>query len=251
MDTALLSRVGLLLVRPGFLVATAPVFGGVHIPARVRIALAVLLGLALAPVVPSPDRGGPSGLALTVATEAAIGIAMAIGLQVLIAAAELAGHVAGFQIGLTYAAIVDPQNGVRNNVLAVLYGNLAIVTFFGINGHHQLIRALAASYDALPIGSGGLGGSFAGIVAHLLGLVFVTGARLAAPVVTALLIVEILMGLIARAAPSLNLMVVGTPLRLLVGLLALAAGIQVVPGVVAAAAAPALEAGFRLAGAVR
>ena len=81
---------------------------------------------------------------------------------------------------------------------------------------------------------------------HMLGLVFVTGTRLAAPVVTALLLVEIVMGLVARAAPSLNLLIVGTPLRLLVGMLALSAGIQVVPGVIAGATTPALEAAVRL-----
>jgi flagellar biosynthesis protein FliR len=250
-ETAAIARFGLLVVRPGMLVATAPVFGGLHVPVTVRIGLAVLLSVALAPVVPTPDAFGTPDLVMVVATEAVIGIALALGLRVLIAAAELAGHLAGFQLGLSYASIVDPQSGVRNNIIAALYGNLAVVTFLGINGHHQLIRGLAASYESLPIGAGSLGGAFAPLVSHLLGLVFVTGARLAAPVVTAVLIVEILMGLIARAAPSLNLMVIGTPMRLLVGMLALAAGIQVVPGVVAASAVPALEAGFRLVRAVR
>lgn len=250
-ETSAIARFGLLVVRPGLLVATAPVFGGQHVPAKVRIGLAVLLSLALAPVVPMPDGFGAAGLVMVVASEAIIGIALALGLRVLIAAAELAGHMAGFQLGLSYASVIDPQSGVRNNVVAALYGNLALITFLGINGHHQLIRALAASYESLPIGAAGLGGAFAPLVSHMLGLVFVTGARLAAPVVTAVLLVEILMGLIARAAPSLNLLVVGTPMRLLVGLLALAAGIQVVPGVVASSATPALEAGYRLMRAVR
>ena len=85
----------------------------------------------------------------------------------------------------------------------------------------------------IAIGAVGVSGPIGPIVAHMLGLVLVTGTRLAAPVVTALLLVEIVMGLIARAAPQLNLLVVGTPVRLLVGMLALSAGIQVVPGVVA------------------
>jgi flagellar biosynthetic protein FliR len=250
-ETAAIARFGLLIVRPGLLVATAPVFGGVHVPAKVRIGLAVLLAVAIAPVVPMPDGFGTSGLVLVVASEAVIGISLAMGLRILVAAAELAGHLAGFQLGLSYASIVDPQSGVRNNVVAALYGNLAMITFLGIDGHHRLIQALGASYEALPIGAGGIGGPFAQIVAHMLCLVFVTGARLAAPVVTVVLIVEILMGLIARAAPSLNLLVVGTPVRLLVGLLALAAGVQVVPGIVAASAGPALEAGYRLVRAVR
>jgi flagellar biosynthetic protein FliR len=250
-ETSAIARFGLLLVRPGLLVVSAPVFGGVHIPVPVRIGLGIMLGLAIAPIVPPPQQAGTAGLVLMVAGEALIGIALAFGLRVLLAAAELAGHLAGFQIGFSYAAIVDPQSGVRNNVVAALYANMAMLTFLGINGHHALIRALAGSYDELPIGAASLTGPLAPIVAHLLGLVFVTGVRLAAPVVTALLLVEVVMGLLARAAPSLNLLVVGTPVRLLAGMLALSAGIQVVPGVLATASTPALEAALRLVRAIR
>jgi flagellar biosynthetic protein FliR len=245
-DTAAISRFGLLLVRPSLLVSTTPVFGGIHIPIPVRIALGIMLSLTIAPVVPAPQSVGTLGLVAVIGGEALIGIALGLGVRILVGAAELAGHLAGFQIGFSYAAIVDPQSGVRNNVVAALYANLAMVTFLGINGHHAVIRALAGSYEVLPIGAAGVSGPLAPLVAHMLGLVFVTGARLAAPVVTALLLVEILMGLIARAAPSLNLLIVGTPLRLLAGMLALAAGIQVVPGVIAGATTPALESAIRL-----
>jgi flagellar biosynthetic protein FliR len=250
-DTETIAKFGLLLVRPGFLVSTTPVFGGMHVPVPVRLGFGIMLSLVIAPVVPSPDGAGTAGLVVMVASEALIGIALGLGVRVLIAAAELAGHLAGFQVGFSYAAVIDPQSGVRNNVVAALYGNLAMVTFLGINGHHSVIRALVSSYEALPIGSAGVSGPLAPIVAHILGLVFVTGTRLAAPVVTALVLVEIIMGLLARAAPSLNLLIVGTPLRLLAGMLALSAGVQVVPSVIAGAATPALEAAVRLMWAIR
>jgi flagellar biosynthetic protein FliR len=250
-QTSTIATFGLLLVRPGLLVSTTPVFSGMHVPMPIRVGLTVLLAVMLAPVVPLPDRFGTGGLVVVIAGEAVVGIALSMGLRVIVAAAELAGHLAGFQLGLSYAAVVDPQSGARNNVIATLYANLALVTFLGINGHHQVIHALSASYSAVPVGAAGVSGSFGAIVAHLLGLVFVTGVRLAAPVVTAVLLVELAMGLIARAAPSLNLLVVGTPVRLMVGMLALSAGIQVIPGVVAAASTPALGAAFRLVRAVR
>jgi flagellar biosynthetic protein FliR len=245
-----LAQVGLVLVRPGLLVMAAPVFGGVYVPPPVRVGLTVLLAVVIAPAVPHPRAIGEAGLVAVIASELLIGLALAMGLRVLFSAANLAGYLAGFQMGLSYAAIVDPQTGVRNNVLATLYANLALVTFFGINGHHALIRALAGSYDAVPIGAGGVSGPLAGIVAELLGMIFVTGVRLAAPVVTALLLVELALGLVSRAAPALNLMVVGTPLRLLAGMSALAVGVQVVPSVVSGAAGPALEAALRLVGAL-
>ena len=245
-ETAALARFGLLLVRPGVLVMTAPVFGGTFVPAPVRIGLGVLLAIVVAPVVPVPERGSDVGLVVMVMAETAVGLAIAVGLRVLIAGAELAGYLAGFQIGLSYAAVVDPQSGVRNNVISTLYASLALVIFFGINGHHALIRALVESYALIPVGAAGFGGSIGASVAGLIGMVFVIGVRLAAPVVTALLLVELALGLIARAAPSLNLMVVGAPVRLITGFLALAVGVQAIPGVVAGGTNPVFDAAARL-----
>lgn len=245
-DTSTIVRFALLVVRPGMLVVAAPLFGASFVPVPVRIGLGVLLGVLVAPLVPAPAASVPVSIAVAVAAEAIIGVALGMGVRVLIAAAELAGHLVGFQMGLSYAALVDPQSGVRNNMIAALYANLAIVTFLGIDGHHSMLRALAASYEALPIGGVQGNAGIGPLIAQMLGLVFVTGARLAAPVVTVLLIVELALGLISRAAPSLNLMVVGAPVRLLAGLAALALGIQVIPPVIGSVGRPAIDLTVRL-----
>src|SRR5919201_779102 len=130
-------------------------------------------------------------LALVVAREAAIGLSLAIVLRALIAGAEVAGHLIGHQIGFIYGATIDPQSGVRNNMLATLYGSLATLGFLAINGHHQLLRALAESYAGLPIGVGHLNSSILQSVGDILALVFIVGARLAAPIIVVLLIVEL------------------------------------------------------------
>jgi flagellar biosynthesis protein FliR len=245
-DAAAFTSLGLLLVRPGMVVASAPVFGGSYVPPQVRIGLAVLLGILIAPAVPAPATLGTVGLVIAVAGEAVIGMSIGFTMRVLIGAAELAGYLASFQIGLSYAAIVDPQSGVRNNVLSMLYGSIALLVFLGIDAHHALIRALVDSYAMIPVGAAGLGDGLGRSVVELLGLIFVTGVRLAMPVVTVLVLVELALGLITRAAPALNLMVVGAPIRLLVGLLALAVGIMAIPPVVRAATTPMLEAASRL-----
>jgi flagellar biosynthetic protein FliR len=237
-DALSFTSLGLLLVRPGMLVAAAPAFGGSYVPPQVRIGLAVLLGVVIAPAVPAPASLGTVGLVLAIAGEAAIGMAIGFALRVLIGAAELAGYLASFQIGLSYAAIVDPQSGVRNNVLSMLYGSIALLVFLGIDGHHALIRALVDSYAVVPIGGAGLGTGLGPSVVELLGLVFVTGVRLAMPVVTVLVLVEL--------ALALNLMVVGAPIRMMVGLVALAVGVMAIPPVVRAATTPMLEAASRL-----
>ncbi|MCX6537745.1 MAG: flagellar biosynthetic protein FliR [Acidobacteria bacterium] len=246
-----LAAFGVLMVRPGVLIVATPLFGGAFVPPPVRVALTAILGLILVPLVQVPPNLPPLGLAVMVAGEAVVGLALALAVHALIGAAEFAGHVVGFQIGLSYAAIVDPQSGVRNNLIASLYGTLATITFFGINGHLALIRTLVQSYTTLPPGHWGAQDAIAGSVTQLLGIVFVLGTQLSMPVIIALLLVELVMGLVSRAAPALNLMVIGFPVRLSVGLLVLAFGIHVVPEAVARHAPSVLAAAWRLVGAVR
>jgi flagellar biosynthetic protein FliR len=152
---------------------------------------------------------------------------------------------------LSYGATIDPQSGVRNPLLAVLYGNIALITFFAIGGHHAFLRALHQSYVDLPVGAGGLGGALPQEVARMLGTVFTLGARLAAPVVIVLLIVETALAMLSRSAPALNPMGVGAPVRLVVGLLVLAVVVPTVAALVAGTSSAILQLAVRAAGAFR
>ena len=119
------------------------------------------------------------------------------------------------------------------------------MVFLVVDGHHQLLQALAASYGALPIGAGGWAatGELAPLVARTLGTVFVIGVRIAAPVVLVLFVVEVALGLLSRVAPQLNLMVNAAPMRLFTGLAVLGTTLAVVPDVVHTSLAPGLPAG--------
>jgi flagellar biosynthesis protein FliR len=246
-----IARIGLVLARPSMLVATAPPFGGTYAPMQVRIGIAALLAFVLFPVVEVPAIGSSVGLSVVIARELAIGMAIGFAIRALVGGAELAGYLTGLQIGFSYSAIVDPQSGVRNNLFAILYGNLALVTFFGINGHHALIQAVAASYAMLPIGVGAVDESIAAGATRMLGIVFVLGVRVALPVMIVLLVVELAIGLISRAAPNLNLMALGMPLRVIVGLLVVAAVVPSVPGVIGRFSTTAVELGVSVALAFR
>ena len=248
-----LVRFGLLLVRPSMLIAAAPPFGAAYAPMHVRQGLALMLTLALTPVIAAPVSVGLIDLALVLTRELAVGLAIALGIRALIAGAELAGHLTGNQLGFSYGSIVDPASGVRNSMFAALYANLALITFFMLNGHHMLLRAMAASYTQIPIGLG-LGrvdGSLVRAVTSMLGVIFVLGVRLAMPLILVLLVVEMALGLIARAAPGINLMVVSQPLRIIIGLLVIASILAMTPGLVARYITPSLEAGMRAALAFR
>jgi flagellar biosynthetic protein FliR len=251
MDPAVLARLGLLMIRPGMLVVGAPAFGGTYAPTLVKVGLTVTLALVVGAVVQVPDLGGPVSLTVVIAREVAIGLSIAFAVRILVGAAELAGYLAGFQIGFTYATVADPQTGARNNILSSVYGLLALVVFFAVNAHHDFLRALVMSYDALPVGVGGVDRSLAALTARMLGSVFTIGAQMAAPVIIVLLVVELALGLMSRAAPSLNLMAQGFPIRLIVGLTALALTLRAVPVVIESGIPRLLELGTRTAAVFR
>jgi flagellar biosynthetic protein FliR len=118
---------------------------------------------------------------------------------------------------------------VRNNVLAIIYGNLAAVLCLVLNVHHTLLRALADSYTLLPMGFGGIDAGGTTAIIRMLTFIFVVGVRIAMPVVVVLLLVELALGLMGRVAPSLNVLVAGAPVRIVAGLLVLAVSLTALP----------------------
>jgi flagellar biosynthetic protein FliR len=246
-----LIRFGLLLVRPGMLIASAPPFGDNYAPQLTRVGLTALIALLLMPMVAVPDSLPLVSLVLAVVHETAIGLALGLSIRALLTGAEFAGSLSGLQIGFSYGSVVDPQSGVRNNMLASLYGNLALFTFFASNGHHAVMRALVGSYGALPIGGAHVDASLVRAVIDMLGVIFVLGVRLALPLMIVLLVMELALGLISRAAPGINLMVIGMPLRVIIGLMVVATLIPVAPTVVRGFIERALAAGVHAAQAFR
>jgi flagellar biosynthetic protein FliR len=250
-DLAPVLRLGVLLVRPGMVVILAPGLGGPYAPALVKVGLTVMIAIALLPAVQVAPIRGELSLTVTLAREVAIGLALALVTRALISAAEFAGHLAGFQIGFSYGATIDPATGVRHTMLASLYGLLAVFAFLAVNGHHHVLRALVYSYQALPVGGGDVDRSLVASVAHTFGLTFTTAVRLAAPVVIVLLIVEVGVGLISRAAPAMSALAIGYPVRLVIGLGVVAALVGTVPSVIASLVERAIALALAMAGAFR
>ena len=124
MDFTPLVVFGVLLVRIGMLVATTPLFGAAWAPMQVKVGLTAILAVVLMPFVALPTLASPAALTMVIAHEAVVGLALSFSVRILVAAAELGGYLVGFQLGFSYAGIIDPQSGVRNNVMAVLYGSL-------------------------------------------------------------------------------------------------------------------------------
>jgi len=230
----------------------APGIGGAFLSPQVKVGLTVLIALGLLPsVAVVPVAIGGAGLLAIVAREAAIGLSLAFVVRLLIAGAELGGHLAGYQMGFSYGATVDPQSGVRSEMVSTLYGSLATLSFLAINGHHMLLRALTASYAGVPMGGGQINESLVKSISEMLGLVFIVGARLAAPVIVVLLIVELGVGLISRSSPALTFMVIGYPIRIVVGLFLLGLLVPTIPAVTSSLLESVVMMAARAAGAFR
>lgn len=213
------------------LFAVAPIFGNRSVPAQLRL----LLGFAVALVLFLAGAGGgyqppeAFGLFLLVLVKAlAFGLLMGFMAVLVFAGIQVAGHLIGLQGGFGLANVLDPLSGEQGSILDQLYLIVAILLFLAVNGHHHFLQGLQHSFEAVPID--GYAAPFAPnseelltFVARTTGAVFEIGLRIAVPVAGALLVTDVVMGLMARAIPQMNVFIVGAPLKLMVA----AAGIIV------------------------
>jgi flagellar biosynthesis protein FliR len=206
-------------------IATAPVTGSLSLPARVKIGLAVVITVLIAPTLgPLPAVEPFSGAGLLVLVEQiVVGAAMGLAMKVVFAAVDMAGEIAGLQMGLGFATFYDPQTRASTPVLAQFVGIMATLVFLALNGHLLVLGALAASFEALPL-SAALNPAAGGwrMLAEWGATIFLAGLAISLPVLAALLITNASLGILTRAAPQLNMFAVGFPVTLGVGLVVLA-----------------------------
>jgi flagellar biosynthesis protein FliR len=212
-------------IRPGAAFLAAPLFGQTMVPVQVRFVIAVAIGMAGYTAVPFhlPPGGITSfaGIAL-VFGEVMAGLALGFAVQIGFSAAMLAGEVIGNAMGLGFASMIDPTSGATTPALATLLSMLGSFMFLSIGGHLTLATIIVDSYRSLPVGGPGLSNdSIHGIVLFG-GDMIAAGFAIALPVGFALLLVQIVMGILARSAPAMNLFSVGLPATLLAGLILLA-----------------------------
>jgi flagellar biosynthetic protein FliR len=203
----------------GFFMA-APVIGAQVVPPRIRLLLALLFTLAIAPTLrglPTPDLLSPLS-AVLVAQQLLIGVGMAFFLQILMHAFVMSGQLIASTMGLGFASMNDPVNGVTVAVVSQFYLMLATLLFLSFNGHLVMIDVLAESFRTLPVGMD-IGAGRLHTLAGWGSWMFGAALLMALPAVTALLIINCSLGVITRAAPQLNIFAIGFPLMLLLGLL--------------------------------
>jgi flagellar biosynthetic protein FliR len=213
------------MIRPGAMFVAAPVFGATFVPVQLRLILALALGIpalnATTIVLPEGGLASIEGVML-VAGEAMAGLAIGFAVQIGFSAAVVAGELIGNAMGLGFAAMMDPTTGQQNPAISQFLSILGTFLFLSIGGHLALAATVVESYRALPPGDAWISAeSLHGLVAFG-GVLFAAGLSIALPVAFAIVLVQLVMGMLSRTAPQLNLFSVGFPAALLAGLVLLA-----------------------------
>ncbi|WP_426990881.1 flagellar biosynthetic protein FliR [Cupriavidus sp. 30B13] len=215
-------------IRIGMVFAMTPILTGMPMPASVRIMLVLGLAVALGGVLPNTTLRGAvdaSDLLRAVGIEFSIGVVLALGVTLAFATFSVAGRILDIQIGFGIGQLFDPATRQNLPILTGAFSQLGLLCFFAVNGHHTVLRALAYSFEQFPMGEPWpLSESLPVVLRHAAG-VFALGFSLVAPVVTCLLLVELGLGVVARNLPQMNMFVMGMPVKVIVGLSALAAWI--------------------------
>ncbi|MDW7711421.1 MAG: flagellar biosynthetic protein FliR [Deferrisomatales bacterium] len=210
----------LVLLRVGALFAFAPVFSTSFVPARVRAAAALgvsacLGALGLPGEIPVPES--LSVLLVLGVQEVLVGALAGYVAQLVFAAARFGGQVAGVQMGLGVASVLAPGMEPEVSVVSHVQFVLAALLFLAVGGEGLLLEGFARNLASVPPGQPLVSGSVAGALVHLTGEVFVLGLKLAAPVVAAVFASQVVLGVLARSVPQLNVLLLGFPLQILVG----------------------------------
>lgn len=209
------------MARISALLLVAPVLSLDAVTIRIRIALALVLTVFVYPLFDWPviDPTTAPGL-LELVNQITIGILMGLILQVVLAAVATAGQAIAGSMGLSMAQMIDPNLG-NVPVVASFLVILASLIFLGLGGHVLLLELLIQSFEMLPIGQGLLSLNAVGALLGWSSMIFVGAVLLALPMLVILLAVNLGLGVVVRAAPTLNIFAVGFPAMILVGILML------------------------------
>ena len=209
------------LMRISSMFISVPLFSIQAVPARIRVILSVVVTLVVMPSLPplpAFEMFSYSGF-MTAIMQVMIGLTSGFILQLVFAVVVFAGQSIALSMGLGFSTMVDPENGQQVPVIAQLYTVTTTLIFISLNGHLLLIRMLSDSFKTLPIGVEGIDKAGIWSILEWSGQIFAGGLLLAMPLVASLLLVNVIFGVAARAAPQLQIFSVGFPVTLMLGLM--------------------------------
>ena len=199
-----------------------PVFDSKSVPIFFKLSLAFAASIVLFPLLkidPIPVASSVFTLGIGAAGEILFGLVIGFSVKLLFAGVQLAGQLAGYQMGMALANVMDPATSEQVPLLAQFNNLFALLIFITINAHFWFIRALAHSYQIVSPLNVQFNGLLLEQLIHMSGNMFVIGIQVGAPVIAALIITSVAFGLVARTVPQMNVFIVAMPLKIGIGLL--------------------------------
>lgn len=212
----------LVLVRMSGLFILSPVFGRQNMPVLLKIGFAFFLTLIYVMATPSLSVDYNDSLVLFtvfIAKELAIGIIMGYVTYVIMSGIYLAGQIIDSQVGFGFANVLDPITNIQVPLTSNFYYTFIILVFLIINGHHMLIRALFYSFEVLPAGTLTFSSNVIYELTDLLRDMFEIGLKIAAPIIAAIFIVDVVLGVLSKTIPEMNVFMLGMPIKIFIGLI--------------------------------
>lgn len=216
-----------ILVRISSFFFTAPVFGGATFPAQAKIGLGALLSLLIlvvtGPIV-TEVPGTIMEATVLVAGEVAFGLTLGYAVSLVFAGVQLGGMLMGYQMGFAVANVLDPVSNDQVSIIGQFLFLFALLYFLTMDAHHILIKGMADSFALAPAGSFAVDQAAVSWFVGIFGRMFWLGLKIAMPVVGAIFLVDVALGIIAKTVPQMNVFIVGLPLKSLLGMFLLALG---------------------------
>ena len=220
----------------------APLFGSARIPRRIRVLLILVLAFGVTPGVRAPHLPEtPWGMALGIGGEMAFGLAMGMVLSFVFVAVQWAGEMIGQQMGFNLGEVFDPQFGGQSSAMGDLYFMFSLVVFLLLGGHRSMIRGVRASFDALPLLTVGVSHDVLTLLLDLFRAATVLAFQIGAPVLVTMVVVDLVLGLIGRTIPQMNVMSAALSIRAAVGILIVWVGMSLTGQVIQNAIEKSME----------
>ena len=211
-----------LVSRIGGIVAAFPMLSGRAVPAKIKIALVVMLGLVLSPLIRLPPLSRDAiEMTAGLASELLIGLVIGLAVRLLFGALEVAGELLGTQIGFGAVQLLDPMTSQHSSLLSEYFRIIASLVFLSVNAHMVVVAAIVASYESIPPFGASLSQAVGEDVVQLAQHMFLVAVQLAAPVLVATILINVLLAMLGRAVAQINVFVLSFPLTIAVGLLIL------------------------------
>jgi len=215
----------LIFLRVVGIVFSAPILDSATIPILFKAALGIAVSVLLFPVVGvgvSIEGLGLLDFVFGIVSEFAIGLTIGLSVKLLFTGIQLAGQIAGYQMGFAVANVVDPATSMQIPVLSQFYNLTALLVFLAINAHHMFFAALVESYTILPPLSMQIHSELVRMIMQLAANMFVVAIKVGAPLIAVMLLVSVGLGLVSRTVPQIHIFIVAMPLKILIGMLFMA-----------------------------